>query len=138
MVVINSDGLLEKVSDKTKEAVMVQVYCYAKCTTCKKAIKWLDEKGVEYKEIDIKGEHPDEETLRKIYKKSDLPLRRFFNTSGMLYREMELSKKLPDMSEDEMFKLLASDGMLVKRPLLVTDSKSVPGFKEELWSEELL
>ena len=71
-------------------------------------------------------------------KKSDLPLRRFFNTSGMLYREMELSKKLPDMSEDEMFKILASDGMLVKRPLLVTDSKSVPGFKEELWSEELL
>lgn len=123
---------------KTKEAVKVQVYCYAKCTTCKKAIKWLDDKGVEYKEIDIKGEHPDEETLRKIYKKSDLPLRRFFNTSGKLYREMELSKKLPDMSEDEMFKILASDGMLVKRPLLVTDSKSVPGFKEELWSEELL
>ena len=113
---------------------MVQVYCYAKCTTCKKAIKWLDEKGVEYEVIDIKGEHPDEETLRKIYKKSDLPLRRFFNTSGMLYREMELSKKLPDMSEDEMFKILASDGMLVKRPLLVTDSKAVPGFKEELWS----
>ncbi len=117
---------------------MVQVYCYAKCTTCKKAIKWLDDKGVEYESIDIKGEHPDEEKLRKIYKKSDLPLRRFFNTSGMLYREMELSKKLPDMSEDEMFKILASDGMLVKRPLLVTDSKSVPGFKEELWSEELL
>ena len=102
---------------------MVQVYCYAKCTTCKKAIKWLDDKGVEYESIDIKGEHP---------------LRRFFNTSGMLYREMELSKKLPDMSEDEMFKILASDGMLVKRPLLVTDSKAVPGFKEELWSEELL
>ena len=123
---------------KTKEAVMVQVYCYAKCTTCKKALKWLDDKGVEYEAIDIKGEHPDEETLRKIYKKSDLPLRRFFNTSGMMYREMELSKKLPDMSEDEMFKILASDGMLVKRPLLVTDSKAVPGFKEELWSEELL
>jgi arsenate reductase len=123
---------------KTKEAVMVQVYCYAKCTTCKKALKWLDDKGVEYKEIDIKGEHPDEETLRKIYKKSDLPLRRFFNTSGMKYRELKLKDKLPDMSEDEQLDLLATDGMLVKRPILVNEDTVLVGFKVKEWEEKLL
>jgi arsenate reductase len=87
--------------------------------------------------IDIKGDHPDEKTLRELHKKSGLPLKRFFNTSGQLYREMELSRKLPDMSEDEMFKILASDGMLVKRPLLVTEKMVIPGFKEELWKEAL-
>ncbi len=112
---------------------MIQVYCYSKCTTCKKALKWLDDNKVNYELIDIKGNHPDEKTLRKLHKKSGLPLRRFFNTSGLIYREMELSKKLPDMSEDEMFKLLATDGMLVKRPLLVSDDKVYPGFKEEEW-----
>ena len=98
--------------------------------TCKKALAWLDAKGVEYKKIDIKGDHPDEATLSALYKKSGLPLKKFFNTSGMLYREMELSAKLPAMSEDEQFKLLASDGMLVKRPLLVTDDAVCTGFKE--------
>lgn len=78
-------------------------------------------------------DHPDEKTLRKLHKISGLPLRRFFNTSGLIYREMELSKKLPDMSEDEMFKLLASDGTIVKRPLLVADDKVLVGFKEEEW-----
>ena len=116
---------------------MVQVYCYAKCTTCKKAQKWLDDNKVEYQLIDIKGDHPDEKTLRQLHKKSGLPLKKFFNTSGQLYRELELSRKLPDMSEDEMYKLLASDGMLVKRPLLVTESKVLPGFREDDWREAL-
>ena len=112
---------------------MIQVYCYSKCTTCKKALKWLDDNKIQYELIDIKENHPDEKTLRSLHKKSGLPLRRFFNTSGLIYREMELSKKLPQMSEDEMFKLLASDGMIVKRPLLVADDKVLVGFKEEEW-----
>lgn len=112
---------------------MIQVYCYSKCTTCKKALKWLDDNKIQYELIDIKENHPDEKTLRSLHKKSGLPLRRFFNTSGLIYREMELSKKLPDMSEDDMFKLLASDGMIVKRPLLVSDDKVLVGFKEDEW-----
>ena len=116
---------------------MTKVYCYSKCSTCKKALKWLDENKIEHTVIDIREDHPDEKTLRQLYTKSELPLRRFFNTSGQLYREMELSKKLPDMSEDEMFKILASDGMLVKRPLLVTDERAIPGFKEDTWREVL-
>lgn len=116
---------------------MVKVYCYSKCSTCKKALKWLEDNQIEHTVIDIKGDHPDEKTLRALHKKSGLPLKRFFNTSGQLYREMELSKKLPDMSEDEMFKLLASDGMLVKRPLLVAENAVIPGFKEDAWKEAL-
>lgn len=112
---------------------MIKVYCYSRCTTCKKALKWLDDQSISYESVDIKGEHPDEETLRELHKKSGLPLKKFFNTSGQLYRSMELSKKLPDMSEDDMFKLLASDGMLVKRPLLVKDTTVLLGFKEEDW-----
>ncbi len=117
---------------------MLKVYCYSRCTTCKKALKWLDDNHIEYDLIDIKEDHPDEKTIRKYYEKSGLSLRKFFNTSGQLYREMELSKKLPDMSEDEMIKLLASDGMLVKRPLLVTDDKVLTGFKEDDWRKALL
>lgn len=116
---------------------MVRVYCYSKCSTCKKALKWLEDNKIDHTVIDIKGDHPDEKTLLELHKKSGLPLKRFFNTSGQLYREMELSKKLPDMSEDEMYKILASDGMLVKRPLLVTDKTVIPGFREELWKEAL-
>ncbi len=116
---------------------MVKVYCYSKCSTCKKALKWLDDNKIDYMLIDIKEDHPDEKTLREYHKKSGLPLRRFFNTSGQLYREMELSKKLPEMSEDEMFKLLASDGMLVKRPLLVTENTVLTGFREADWREAL-
>ncbi len=112
---------------------MIKVYCYSRCTTCKKALKWLDDNKIEYELIDIKEDHPDEKTLRDLYKKSGLPLKRFFNTSGQLYREMELSKKLPDMSEDEMIKLLATDGMLVKRPLLIAGDKVLTGFKEDDW-----
>lgn len=90
-----------------------------------------------YEQIDIKENHPDEKTLRQLHKESGLPLKKFFNTSGQLYREMGLSKKLPDMSEDEMFKLLASDGMLVKRPLLITEDTVLTGFKEEDWRKVL-
>ena len=116
---------------------MLKVYCYSRCTTCKKALKWLDEKGISYECIDIKADHPDEETLRRYYALSGLPLKRFFNTSGIPYREMELSKKLPDMSEDAQFALLATDGMLVKRPLLVGDDFVLTGFKEDEWAEKL-
>ena len=116
---------------------MVKIYCYSRCSTCKKALKWLEDNGIEYSSIDIKEDHPDETTLRQLHKKSGLPLRRFFNTSGKLYREMELSKKLSDMSVDEMFRLLASDGMLVKRPLLIKDDKVLVGFNEKDWSEEI-
>ncbi len=112
---------------------MTKVYCYSKCTTCKKALKWLEENKIDYTPVDIKEDHPDEDTLRELYKKSGLSLRKFFNTSGQLYRQMELSKKLPDMSEDEMFRLLASDGMLVKRPLLVSGDTVLTGFREEEW-----
>lgn len=114
---------------------MIKVYCYSKCSTCKKAIKWLEDNKINHEVIDIKENHPDEKTIKELHKKSGLPLKKFFNTSGMLYREMELSKKLPDMSEAEMYKLLASDGMLVKRPLLITDKGVMPGFKEETWSD---
>lgn len=116
---------------------MIKVYCYSRCTTCKKALKWLDEKGVEYELLDIKEEHPDEATLREYHAASGLPLKRFFNTSGIQYREMGLSKKLPDMSEDEQYALLATDGMLVKRPLLVGDGFVLTGFKEAEWEEAL-
>ena len=112
---------------------MIKVYCYPRCTTCKKAIKWLEDNKIEHEVLDIKENHPNEKTLKELHKKSGLPLRKFFNTSGQLYRELELSKKLPDMSEAEMFKILASDGMLVKRPLLITDKAVIPGFKEDTW-----
>ena len=116
---------------------MTKVYCYDKCTTCKKALAWLDANKIQYEKIDIKTDHPDEATLRKFHKESGLPLKKFFNTSGILYREQKLSEKLPTMTEDEQFKLLASDGMLVKRPLLVCDDTVIPGFKEDAWREGL-
>lgn len=116
---------------------MIKVYCYSRCTTCKKALKWLDEKGIEHEVIDIKTDHPDEVALRKYYAMSGLPLKRFFNTSGLPYRELGLSKKLPDMSEDEQLALLATDGMLVKRPLVVGDDFVLTGFKEKEWIEKL-
>ncbi len=115
----------------------MKVYCYSKCTTCKKALKWLEENGIEHEIMDIKADHPDENTLREYYALSGLPLKRFFNTSGTLYREMGLSKKLPNMSEDEQLSLLATDGMLVKRPLLVGEDFVLTGFKETEWTEKL-
>ena len=117
---------------------MIKVYCYSRCTTCKKALKWLEEKGIAHEVIDIKADHPDEQALRAYYEMSGLPLKRFFNTSGIPYRELGLSKKLPDMPEDEQFRLLAGDGMLVKRPLVVGDDFVLTGFKEAEWAEKLL
>ena len=117
---------------------MLKVYCYSKCTTCKRALTWLDEKGIKYELLDIKEQHPDEKTLREYHAKSGLPLKRFFNTSGLLYKELELSKKLPSMSEDEQFRLLASDGMLVKRPLIAGESCVLTGFKLPEWEDKLL
>lgn len=114
---------------------MIKVYCYDRCSTCQKALAWLDSNSIKYEKIDIKTQHPDEATLRELHKKSGLPLKRFFNTSGILYREMQLSTKLQTMSENEQFALLATDGMLVKRPLLVTDDAVLPGFREAEWKE---
>ena len=107
--------------------------CYPKCSTCKKARKWLEENGIAFDERDIKEENPTRKELVKWHKQSGLPLRKFFNTSGMLYRELQLKDKLPNMTEDEMYDLLASDGMLVKRPLLIKDDAVLVGFKQGEW-----
>ncbi len=107
--------------------------CYPKCTTCQKAEKYLKEKGVEYTVRHIKEDNPTLEELTAWYKLSGLPLKRFFNTSGMLYKELQLKDKLLTMSEEEQLKLLATDGMLVKRPLVVTDEFVLAGFKEKEW-----
>ncbi len=106
---------------------------YPKCTTCQKAKKWLVEKEQEFKERDIKEENPTKEELKAWHQKSGLPLKKFFNTSGMIYREMGLKDKLLDMSEEEQYELLASDGMLVKRPILITDTAVRVGFREKEW-----
>lgn len=111
--------------------------CYKKCTTCAKTRNWLDENQIEYKERDIKESNPTESELRRWHKQSGLPLKRFFNTSGMKYRELDLKNKLPNMSEDEQFKLLATDGMIVKRPIAVGDDYVLVGFKEKEWQEEV-
>ena len=109
--------------------------CYPRCTTCKKAQKWLDEHGQSYTVRDIKEDNPTLEELKDWHQKSGLPLKKFFNTSGQLYRAMELSKKLPDMTEAEQYALLASDGMLVKRPIAVEGDKVLVGFKEPEWAD---
>lgn len=110
---------------------------YPKCSTCQKARRWLDEHGVAYEARDIVADNPTADELRAWHELSGLPLRRFFNTSGMRYRELGLSDKLPAMAEDEQYALLATDGMLVKRPLLVTEVAVIPGFKEAAWVEAL-
>lgn len=107
--------------------------CYPKCTTCKKAKKFLDDNNIEYTERNIKEENPTYDELKEWYSKSGLPLKKFFNTSGMLYRSMELASKLSNMSEEEQLKLLATDGMLVKRPIAVLDDTVLVGFKAEKW-----
>lgn len=117
---------------------MIKIYCYLKCTTCQKALKWLDLNNISYELIAIKENNPDYDLIKDCHKKSGLPLKKFFNTSGLLYKEFELSKKLPLMSEDEMYHLLASNGMLVKRPLLIKDSEKILlGFKEAEWERIL-
>lgn len=106
---------------------------YPKCSTCRKARKFLEEKGAAFEDRNIKEQNPTEEELAAWIAKSGLPAKKFFNTSGMLYRDMGLKDKLPDMSEQEMIALLATDGMLVKRPILVKDDKVLVGFKEADW-----
>lgn len=116
---------------------MIKIYCYPRCTTCQRATKFLDSKDVKYELINIKENNPDKETLRFLWQKSGLELKNFFNTSGILYREMELSKKLPLMTDEEKLDLLATDGMLVKRPILITENTVLVGFKESEWEGEL-
>ena len=110
--------------------------CYPKCTTCQKARKWLEGQGIAHTVRDIKAENPTREELALWHKASGLPLRKFFNTSGILYKEMALKDKLPKMTEDEMLDLLATDGMLVKRPIYVKDGTVLVGFKEAEWAEK--
>lgn len=112
----------------------MQFICYPKCTTCQKAKKWLEENGIEFEERHIKESNPTAEELEEWHKKSSLPLKRFFNTSGLQYKALGLKEKLPEMSEKEQIKLLSSDGMLVKRPLLVGDDFVLVGFKESEWA----
>ena len=111
--------------------------CYPKCTTCQKAQKWLEAKNIQFEIRNIKEKNPSEEELRSWYKISGLPLKKFFNTSGRLYKEMQLKDKLQTMTEEEQFALLASDGMLVKRPILVSDNLVLVGFKEADWQRNL-
>ena len=110
---------------------------YPKCSTWQKAKAWLDGRGVSYEARDIKEDRPTLEELREWQRRSGLPLKRFFNTSGMLYRDLGLKDKLPGMSEEEQLALLSSDGMLVKRPLLITDKTALPGFREKEWEAAL-
>ena len=117
-----------------KGGIIMQFICYPKCSTCQKAKKWLDANHIEYTERHIVEEHPTYDELKAWYGRSGLPLKRFFNTSGMLYKEMQLKDKLPQMSEEEQLTLLATNGMLVKRPLAVSDDYVLVGFKEAEWN----
>ena len=114
--------------------MMIKFICYPKCTTCQKAKKWLDDNQIEYDLRDIKLDNPSLEELTEWHKKSGLPMKKFFNTSGLLYKSLDLKNKLTNMTDDEMLRLLATDGMLVKRPLLVGDSFVLVGFKELEWN----
>ena len=110
---------------------------YPKCSTCQKAKKWLDEQGIQYTDRHIVEKNPSYEELKDWHQKSGLPLKKFFNTSGLLYKEMQLKDKLPDLSEEEQLKLLASNGMLVKRPLIIDGETVLAGFREAEWKEKL-
>ena len=110
---------------------------YPKCSTCKKAKKWLDDNGISYTDRHIKEENPTADELREWHQKSGFPLKKFFNTSGLLYKEMQLKDKIPTMNEDERLKLLATNGMLVKRPLVVKGDIVLVGFREAEWNEKL-
>lgn len=116
---------------------MIKIYCYPRCTTCQRAVKWLDSKSAEYDLINIKENNPDKETLRALWQKSGLDLKKFFNTCGILYREKNLSQKLPSMSDEEKLDLLSTDGMLVKRPILITATSVCVGFKEVEWEKSI-
>lgn len=110
---------------------------YPKCSTCQKAKKWLDENGFEYESRHIKEDNPSYEELKIWYEQSGMPPKKFFNTSGMLYKSMQLKDKLPQMSDDEQLKLLSTDGMLVKRPLIISDKAILTGFRVKEWEEKL-
>ncbi|MBR6770117.1 MAG: arsenate reductase family protein [Lachnospiraceae bacterium] len=110
---------------------------YPKCTTCQKAKKWLDTNGIEYTDRNIKENNPSIQELKEWHEKSGLDIKRFFNTSGILYKEMQLKDKLPEMTLEEKYSLLASSGMLVKRPIAITDDSVLVGFKEKEWEEAL-
>ena len=110
---------------------------YPPCTTCKKAKAWLNERGVDYQARHIKEENPTAEELKAWHEKSGLPLKKFFNTSGLAYKALGLKDRLPTMSEEEQYQLLASDGMLVKRPLVIGDDFALVGFREAQWQERL-
>ena len=112
--------------------------CYSRCSTCKKAQKWLDEQGIAYTQRDIKEDNPTRAELEQWHQRSGLPLKRFFNTSGLQYKALGLKDRLPGMDEEEQLDLLAADGMLVKRPLVVGDGFVLTGFKEAEWKEKLL
>ena len=116
---------------------MLKFICYPKCTTCQKAKKWLDDQGVSYTLRDIKQDNPTLEELTTWYQKSGLPLKKFFNTSGLLYKSLDLKNKLPTMTEQDMLTLLATDGMLVKRPLLIGADFVLVGFKEAQWADHI-
>lgn len=116
---------------------MIKIYCYPKCSTCQKAIKFLEEKKIEFELINIKENNPNKEIIFELWKKSGLELKKFFNTSGIIYKEMELSKKILNLSDEEKISLLASNGMLVKRPILITEENVLVGFKEKDWEKIL-
>lgn len=122
---------------KIKEEIKMLFVEYPKCSTCQRAKKWLNERGISYEDRDIKVQNPSADELKEWHKKSGLPLKKFFNTSGVLYKEMGLKDKLPKMSEEEQFQVLASDGMLVKRPILVGDEVVLVGFRESEWEISL-
>lgn len=113
------------------------VLCYKKCSTCQKALKWLESRNISYEERAIVENHPTYEELKEWYDRSGLPLKKFFNTSGNVYKNLNLKDKLTDMNEEEQIKLLATDGMLVKRPLVIGDDFVLTGFKESEWEEKL-
>ena len=113
------------------------IICYQKCSTCQKALSFLNEKGAAYTQRDIKGERPTEAELRAWHTLSGLPLKRFFNTSGLQYKALNLKDRLPQMTEEEQLHLLATDGMLVKRPLLIGEDFVLTGFKQAEWEEKL-
>lgn len=113
------------------------VLVYRKCSTCIKALKWLEENNIEFTERPMKEENPTYEELKEWYERSGLPLKKFFNTSGLLYKDMKLKDRLPSMTEEEQLKLLATDGMLVKRPFVVGDDYVLTGFKEAEWKERM-
>ena len=116
---------------------MIKFVCYPKCTTCQRAKKWLDDNNIEYELRDIKLDNPTLDELCEWYEKSGLPLKKFFNTSGLLYKSLDLKNKIPTMAEDKMLKLLSTDGMLVKRPILIGADFVLVGFKEAEWMKKI-